>query len=61
MEEIEKHRKHLLESIPGLSRTKKRERIREELAEMIKNRLFQEVFDRLEESGDFEKAVDSIV
>jgi len=59
--EIEKHRKYLLESTPGIGLAKKKERIREELAEMIKDRLFQEVLDRLDESGDFERAVDSIV
>jgi len=59
--EIEKHRSYLLESTPGIGLAKKKERIREELAEMIKHRLFQEVLDRLDESGDFEKAVDSVV
>ena len=59
--EIEKHRNYLLESTPGIGGAKKKQRIREELAEMIKDRLFQEVLDRLDESGDFERAVDSIV
>jgi len=35
--------------------------VREELAEMIKARIIQEVFDRLRKSGEFEKAVDSVV
>ncbi len=61
LEEVEKHRTYLLESAPAIGRAKKRSRTREELAEMIKNRLFQEVFDRLEESGDFERAIDAVV
>jgi LAO/AO transport system kinase len=61
LEEMEKHRKYLLEATPGIGLAKKKERIREELAEMIKNRLFQEVLDRLGESGDFERAVESVV
>jgi LAO/AO transport system kinase len=61
LEEIEKHRQYLTESSPGLALEKKRVRVVEELAEMIKNRLFQEVLDRLTESGDFDRAVDSIV
>ena len=36
-------------------------RIREELAEMVKNRLVQEVLDQLLESGDFERAVEAIL
>jgi LAO/AO transport system kinase len=61
LEEVEKHRQYLTESSPGLALEKKRARIVEELAEMIRNRLYQEVLDRLTESGDFDKAVDSIV
>jgi LAO/AO transport system kinase len=61
LEEIEKHRQYLTESSPGVALEKKRVRVVEELAEMIKNRLFQEVLDRLSESGDFDRAVDSIV
>jgi LAO/AO transport system kinase len=61
LEEIQKHRQYLSEADPGLALEKKRARVVEELAEMIKNRLFQEVLDRLAESGDFDKAVDSIV
>jgi LAO/AO transport system kinase len=61
LEEIEKHRQYLTESSPEIALEKRRARVVEELAEMIKNRLFQEVVDRLTESGDFGRAVDSIV
>jgi LAO/AO transport system kinase len=61
LEEIEKHRHYLTESSPEVALQKRRARVVEELAEMIKNRLFQEVADRLTESGDFDRAVDSIV
>jgi len=36
-------------------------RIREELAEMIKDRLVQEVLDQLIEGGEFERAVEAIL
>lgn len=35
--------------------------MQEELAEMVKNRLIQEVFEQLIKSGEFEEAVESIV
>jgi LAO/AO transport system kinase len=57
---IEEHRKYLVQSSPGKGLAKKRERLREELAEMIKNRLVQEVMGPLLESGEFDRAVDAI-
>ena len=60
LEEIDKHRRHLQDSTgsPGLGR--KREMLREELADMIRNRIIQEVFERLSESGEFEQAVEAV-
>jgi LAO/AO transport system kinase len=43
------------------SSLKRRERIRGELLEMIKNQVIQQVFEVLLESGDLEEAVDSIL
>ena len=60
LEEIEKHRNYLTQSSEGKVLAKKRERVREELAEMIKNRLIQEVMEQLLESGEFDRAVDAI-
>jgi LAO/AO transport system kinase len=59
--EIDSHSKYLVESTGGLHFRRRKEKVREELAEMVKNRLIQEIFDRLTETGEFEKAVDSIV
>jgi LAO/AO transport system kinase len=61
LEEIEKHRNYLLQLSKGRNLARNRERVREELVEMIKNRLIQEVMDRLIEGGDFERAVDAVV
>ena len=61
LEAIEQHRNHLLKASPGEGFGKKKERVREELAEMIKNRLIQEVMDRMLESGEFDRAVDAVV
>ncbi|MBW1976620.1 MAG: methylmalonyl Co-A mutase-associated GTPase MeaB [Deltaproteobacteria bacterium] len=60
LEEIEKHRMYLAEKSGGTSFRKTRERIREELSEMVKNRIIEEVFEKLIQSGEFEKAVNSI-
>jgi LAO/AO transport system kinase len=60
LQEIENHRRHLMDTTgsPGLGR--KREMLREELADMVRNRIMQEVFDRLSASGEFEEAVESV-
>jgi LAO/AO transport system kinase len=61
LEEIEKHRQYLIEWEGGLQLRRLRNKVREELSEMVKNRLIQEVFHRLTESGEFDRAVNSIV
>lgn len=60
LREIEKHRTFLADSIGDLNLRRSRERVREELAEMIKSRLVQEAVHLMLESGEFEKAVESI-
>jgi LAO/AO transport system kinase len=60
LEEINRHREYLIgASGPLIRRTK--EKVRQELAEMVKNRLIEEIFDELTESGKFEQAVDAIL
>jgi LAO/AO transport system kinase len=61
LDAIEKHRAYLMESKGDQHLLRRSRRIREELAEMVKNRLIHEVLDQLIESGDFERAVDAIV
>jgi len=61
LEEIEKHRLFLAESGGTGTLDRRRGKVREELAEMVKNRIVQEVFDHLRGSGEFEEAVDSVV
>ncbi len=48
-------------STGGLPLRRKKEKVREELAEMLKSRLIQGVFEELLKTGEFEEAVDSIV
>ena len=60
LETIEKHRDYLLQSSQGKDLAKRRERVREDLAEMVKSRLIEEVMERLIESGEFDRAVDAI-
>lgn len=61
LEEIEKHRQYLSESVATLRFGRKTKMLREELADMVRNRIVQEVFDRLESSGEFEEAVASVL
>ena len=61
LDEIEKHKKHLLTSEGERYGGRQRERVRDELAEMVRNRLLQRVLQGLLESGAFEKAVDAIM
>lgn len=59
--EVEKHRKYLLETADGLEFRKNREKVRQELGEMVKKRLIEEVLGQLTETGEFDRAVESIV
>ena len=61
LEEIKNHRKYIAGSTEDINLRRRKDRAREELVEMVKSRLLQEVFAQLAESGEFEKAVDSIV
>jgi LAO/AO transport system kinase len=61
LEEIDKHRHFLMDSTGTGRFGRRREKVREELAEMIRSRILQEVVDHLRESGEFEKAVDSVM
>jgi LAO/AO transport system kinase len=60
LEEIEKHRRYMAEFEKGGLTTLRSEKARAELAELVKNRLLEEVFNRLIDSGDFDKAVESV-
>jgi len=60
LDTIEQHRAYLMESSREKGLAKKRARVRDDLAEMIKSRLVQEVIERLLESGEFDRAVDAV-
>jgi LAO/AO transport system kinase len=59
--EIENHKTHLMKSDGDRCGGRKREKVRDELTEMVRNRLLQRVLQGLVESEAFEKAVDSIM
>ena len=61
LDAIEEHRRYLMDSTGSVGLGRKREMLREELADMIRNRIMQEVFERLSASGEFEDAVDSVL
>jgi LAO/AO transport system kinase len=60
LEEIENHKKFIKNSNVDLQIRIKKDRIRDELTELVKNRLIHEVFKQLTESGEFEKAIKSV-
>ncbi|HOP48416.1 MAG TPA: methylmalonyl Co-A mutase-associated GTPase MeaB [Desulfobacteraceae bacterium] len=61
LEEIHKHGKYMLESADGMKLARKKERVREELSDMIKNRIIEEVINSITRTEEFESAVESIV
>lgn len=61
LEEIDNHARYLAESSGGLHFRRRREKVRQELGEMIKARLVEEVIDKLVQTGEFEAAINSIV
>lgn len=61
LEEVEKHRSYLLGRTGGLELRKNKSKAKEELGEMIRNRLIEEVLGKLTETGEFDRAVQAIV
>ena len=60
LEVIESHKKFIKNSNIELQTKIKKERIRDELTELVKNRLIHEVLKELTEGGEFEKAISSV-
>jgi LAO/AO transport system kinase len=58
---IIKHREYLIDSGDSINLRMRRDRTRDELQEMLKARLVNEVFEKLIATGKFEEAVDSIL
>jgi LAO/AO transport system kinase len=61
LEQIEKHRAYLEKNFGDLHFRKRKDKVREELAGMVKARLIEDVINKLTETGEFDKAVDAIV
>ena len=61
LEEIDKHKDYLLDSSEGLQFRKSKPRVREELADVVKQRLLDVALEKIIESGAFDTAVDAIV
>jgi len=61
LEEIDRHGIHLAKTGNGLNIRKQEHKVREELAEMLKNRLIEKVGRRITATGDFDEAVNAIV
>ena len=60
LEEIERHRKYLEGSESEAVAEKRMEKVRAQLTDILKNRMIEVVFNRLIESGDFNKVVESV-
>ena len=61
IDEIDKHARYLADTVGGLDFRASKTKVRQELVEMIKARLIEEIIDGLTESGDFDRAVESII
>jgi len=61
LEAVDQHAAYLAGTTKGLHPRGSKDKVRQELGEMIKARLIEEVLSRLTESGEFDKAVESIV
>lgn len=61
MVEIDRHRKHLTKFVGDINLRKTREGAREELIELVKSRLFQEMIDCLESDNVLEDAINDII
>jgi LAO/AO transport system kinase len=61
LEQIEAHRKYLVDSGAGLLIRKRKNKVRDELIEMVKTRLFEKVLQGLADSGELDKAVEAIL
>jgi len=60
IDEIERHAQYLIDSGVGHHFRSNPDRVRQELAEMVKSRLIEEVLTHLTDSGDFDRAVEAI-
>jgi LAO/AO transport system kinase len=61
VKEIDNHARYLSELSNGLPFRRRRDRVRQELGEMVKNRLVEEVINKLIATGEFDRTVESIV
>ncbi len=61
LEEIAKHGQHLCSKWGGSNLRKGKDKVREELAEMVKSRIMEEIIGRLTGTSAFDEAVDAIV
>ncbi|MBW1781188.1 MAG: methylmalonyl Co-A mutase-associated GTPase MeaB [Deltaproteobacteria bacterium] len=61
LEAVDRHATYLAGTAGGLDFRGSATKVRQELGEMIKARLIEEVLDRLTESGEFDRAVEMIV
>ena len=61
LEQLENHAAYLKQSNAAAPFRRRKEKVRQELIEMVKNQVIQEVFAQLTESGILDKAVESIV
>jgi LAO/AO transport system kinase len=61
LDAVDRHAEYLEQTQGGLKSRRSPDKVRQEMVEMIKARLIEEVLDKLTESGDFDRAVDAIV
>ncbi len=61
LEEIDSHKEYAHNTRKGFNPRGEKQAVREELAEMVRSRIIEEVIDRLIASGEFDRAVESVL
>ena len=61
LDAVDQHAQYLEQTEGGLKSRRSPDKVRQEMVDMIKARLIEEVLDKLTESGDFDRAVNAIV
>jgi GTPase len=61
LKQIENHAAHLKQSTGAIPLRRRKDKVEQELTEMVKNRIIQEGFKQLAQTGVFDEAVQSII
>ena len=61
LKEIDKHGRYLVKTFGGLHLRKRKDKVREELIGLVKDRIIKGIIKKITETGQFDRAVESVV